>query len=382
MLLLFIVPLAGASAATTAQRVSVKQRASAIVVTNDAGTWTVRTRCASRPRLTVGPGYVSRLVAADGTVIVDDWRRRGVLNDPEFGGLGAFGWHHARGRPGRLRFRWNNAWEMSGRICARANGRFGVVGSQLVEPPRADGDAVEFRVDVLFADAYTFPAPLLRASYTYRFEATVVRSRVELFPLCPRGSCGRTAALAFVKEPKLVAHVTGGGFTRMATFAEDGSLACIYLGGSPPTGPILDTGQCDAPARARLRFDHGTATSGADGGCAVAACLDVTVEQSGLDTWAVSAASQPPAFGRDTASVDGVVWHCNGPSPAARGVRRWETTGRLTRSGRYLSLGGIFPAWEGGRGGYDCEPLARPFPPGRPHYTVQLSYALGRTIGA
>jgi hypothetical protein len=382
VLFLFFVPLAAASAAPQERRVVVEERPGSIVVANEAGTWTVRTRCASGRRLTVGPGYVSRLVAADGTVIVDDWRRRGVLNDPEFGGLGAFGWHHARGRPGRLRFRWNNAWEMSGRICARANGRFGVVGAEVVEQPREEGDAVEFRIDVLFTDAYTFPAPILRAAYSYRFEPALVRSRVDLYPLCPRGRCGRTSALAFVKEPKLVAHLTGGAFSRMATFVEDGTLACIYVGGGPPSGPILDTGQCAAQTRARLRFDYGTGTSGSEGGCDVAACLDVAVEQSGLDAWARRAAQQPPAFHRDTPSVDGVVWHCNGPSPAASGVRRWETTGRLTASGRYLSLGGIFPAWEGGRGGYDCEPLARPFPPGRPRYSVQLTYSLGRTIGA
>jgi hypothetical protein len=379
-MLLLIAPLAVGWTAAGEQSVRVEERPSSLVVTNEAGTWTVRTRCTSGRKLTVGPGYVSRLVAADGTVLVDDRRRRGGLNDPEFGGLGAFGWHHSRGRPGRLRFRWDNAWELNGRICARANGGFGVVGARLVGPLRHDGDAVEFRVDVLFADAYTFPAPLLRAAYSYRFEPKLVRSRVDIFPLCPRGRCGRTPALAFVKEPKLVAHVTGGSFTRMATFADDGTLACIYVGGGPPAGPILDTGQCETPSRARLRFDHGTDTSGAEGGCGDADCLDVTVEQRGLDAWARHAATLPAAFHRDTPSVDGIVWHCNGPSPAAAGVRRWETTGRLSRSGRYLSLGGIFPAWEGGRGGYDCEPLARPFPTGVPRYSVELSYSLGRTI--
>ena len=379
-MLLLLTPLALGWTTAKDPRVRVEERPSSLVVTNDAGTWTVRTRCTSGRTLTVGPGYVSRLVAADGTVLVDDRRRRGNLNDPEFGGLGAFGWHHARGRPGRLRFRTDNAWELSGRICARANGGFGVVRAELVGPLRQDGDAVEFRVDVLFADAYTFPRPLLRAAYSYRFEPTVVHSRVDLYPLCPRGRCGRTGALAFVKEPKLVAHVTGGGFTRMATFGADGSLACVYVGGGPPTGPILDTGQCEAPTRARLRFDYGTATSGAEGGCAVAACLDVAVQQPGLDAWARHAARLPAAFHRDTPSIDGIVWNCNGPSPAASGVRRWETTGRLTSTGRYLALGGIFPAWEGGRGGYDCEPLARPFPDRRPRYSAVLSYTLGRTI--
>ena len=96
----------------------------------------MRTRCLATARRTVGPGYVSRFVATDGTVLVDDLRRPGTLNDPEFGGLGAFGWHHARGTPGKLRFTGRNAWEISGRICAARNSGFGVSSSGLVEPPR------------------------------------------------------------------------------------------------------------------------------------------------------------------------------------------------------------------------------------------------------
>ena len=54
-----------------------------------------------------------------------------------------------------------------------------------------------------------------------------------------------------------------------------------------------------------------------------------------------------------------------------------ETTGRLA-DGRYVSLGGIFPAWEGGRGGYDCEPLARPFPRDGVAFGTDLTFALAR----
>jgi hypothetical protein len=181
-----------------------------------------------------------------------------------------------------------------------------------------------------------------------------------------------------VKEPKLVAHVVGGGFTRMSTFRRDGSLACIYLGGGGVRGPILDTGQCGDPERALLRFDHGSATSGTDGGCTDAApCLDVGVEGT-FESWAHAAATEEPAFPRDTASIDGVVWSCKGGSPASEDVRRWETTGRFDGAGHYTSLGGIFPAWEGGRGGYDCEPLARPFPRKGASYRADLTFALAR----
>jgi hypothetical protein len=354
-------------------------------VTNNDGTWTVRTRCHAERGWFVGPGYVSRLVLPDGRVLVDDWRHRGSLNDPVFGGLGAFGWHHSRGRPGKLRFTGRNAWEIDGRTCAAANHGFGVTASRLIEQPLASGDAVTFAIAVDFSDMYTYPAPLLRVEYRYRFEPDVVKSWIEIVPLCPRGRCGRTRRLAFVKEPKLVAHVTGGRFTRMATFDEDGSLACQYVGGGPARGPILRTGQCGAPERARLQLDFGSARSGADGHCAERACLSVVMQSGpttawdggdGLDAWALSAARLPAALRRDTGSVDGLVWGCHTHSPADPRVRRWETAARRGPDGAYTALGGIFPAWEGGRGGYDCEPLARTFPRPGARFRAFAEYSL------
>ena len=361
-----------ASGEEPAVRVSVGPNA--IAVANADGTWTVRTRCLGTARRTVGPGYVSRFVTSDGAVLVDDFRRPGTLNDPEFGGLGAFGWHHARGMPGKLRFSGRNAWEISGRICAARNGGFGVSSSGLVEPPLRIGDAIEFGIVVRLSDGFTFPRALLQLNYRYRVEPEAVRVHVDVVPLCPVGRCGHTRKLAFVKEPKFVAHATGGDFTRMATFRRDGSLACVYVGGGGLEGPIYDTGQCGDSERSRLRFDRGTGATGTEGGCATTACLDVSVGGD-LDDWAQAAAAQRPAFHRDTASIDGVVWDCKGGSPVSPDVRRWETTGRLAR-GRYVSLGGIFPAWEGGRGGYDCEPLARPFPRAGMAFGTDLTLAL------
>lgn len=361
-------------------------------VTNDDGIWTVRTRCGVERGRSAGPGYISELVTTDGHVLVNDSRRqRGTLNDPAFGGLGAFGWHHARGRAGRLRFNAGNAWEISGRVCARRNHGFGVVRTRVTEQPVTRDGAVTFAVAVDFADGYTFPKPLLRATYRYRFERSVVKSWVEVTPLCPRGRCGRTRLAAFVKEPKLVAHVTGGRFTRMATFAEDGSLVCVYVGAGPAQGPILKTGQCDAPGRTRLQLDYGSAVSQLEGGCESRPCLNIVMRsyegrhggptgawgEGGLDDWALSAAARPAAFRRDTPSGDGLVWGCHSLSTADERVRRWETAARRGPRGRYTAAGGLFPAWEGGRGGYDCEPLARTFGPAGERFRVFASYSVG-----
>jgi hypothetical protein len=66
-----------------------------VVLANSHGSWTIFTRCIPG---VVGPGYVARLETAAGRVLVDDQIGPGTLNDTDFGGLGAFGWHHARGR--------------------------------------------------------------------------------------------------------------------------------------------------------------------------------------------------------------------------------------------------------------------------------------------
>lgn len=341
---------------------------SSYTVVNDQGAWTVRTRCDTSRRLTVGPGYVSRLVAA-GKTIVDDRLPRGTLNDPSYGGLGAFGWHHARGRPGRLRFHGRNAWEVSGRICARANRGFGVVHSEVAESPTVADEAVAFAVDVFFSDMYTYPRPLLRVRYRYLFERAVVRTWVEVTPLCSNGHCGRTRAIAFIKEPKLVAHVAGG-YGVMAVYDEGGSLLCAGRPAGPPRGPILETTQCGEPGRARLRFEP-----------CEPVCLEVVARASeaepwagasgGLDGWAKAAAARAPAYRADTGSVDGVVWPCHGGRPDDARMRRWELVGR-----RRGPLGALFPAWEGGRGGYDCEPLARAFGPRGERWTAYLEYAV------
>src|SRR2546421_12686271 len=77
-----------------------------VTFANRDGRWTIFLRCLG-PRahggrnLTVGPGYVARVVrGSDGAVITNDVRPVGGTNAPGAGGLGELGWHGAR-RHGR-----------------------------------------------------------------------------------------------------------------------------------------------------------------------------------------------------------------------------------------------------------------------------------------
>jgi hypothetical protein len=329
-----------------------------VLLRNDDATWTVFTEC--RPEL-VGPGYVARVETADGNVLVDDAVGPGTLNDTDFGGLGAFGWHHSRGRAGALRFTAENAWEVSARTCATTNGGFGVAASRVVE---LGEDSLEIEVDL--SDGYTYPEPVMRVRYRYVVEQDELRSWVTVTELCDGGRCGRTDDLAFLKEPKLVAHLTGA-YDRMDVLDGDGRQVCSSRPVGPPRGPILETTQCDDPARARVRF-----------GPCEPVCLEVEAHgwngvADGFDAWAVAAAERPLAFPVDTGSIDGVLWGCHGGAPNDGRMRRWELAGRKGRS-----LGALFPAWEGGRGGYDCEPLARTFGREGETWRAALAYTVVR----
>lgn len=356
--------------------VSVVETARAFRLGNAHGTWTVEKRCRREPRTTVGPGYVSRLVAADGTLLVDDVREPGPLNDPRYGGLGAFGWHHARGEPGATALGLANAWEVSGRQCARANGGFGVAGSRVLRRPRAGDLVPELTVEVDLTDAYTQPRPLVRVRYRYRLEPEALVSWVAVTTLCPAGRCGRTPLRAFVKEPKLVASVTGGATAETVTYDAAGRPVCRYAGGGPPAGPVLETGQCSANERLRVRWEDA-------GSCSTRVCLEVELrdaagpwEGGALDRWALAAAARPALGRRDTGSIDGVVWDCHAPSPAADVHRRWETVARRRSDGTPLAVSVLFAAWQGGRGAFDCEPLSRLFGPAGETYTAQATYRL------
>ena len=322
-----------------------------VVLANEHGRWTVFTRCIPG---VVGPGYVARLETGDGRVLVDDELGPGTLNDTDFGGLGAFGWHHARGRPGDLRFTADNAWEVSVRHCASENAGFGVVGSRVLER-----SPTTLEVEVDLSDGFTFPEPLMRVHYRYELEKDALRSWVTVTELCPDGLCGPTEERAFLKEPKLVLHA--GGFRQMQVLDPERNVVCTGEPGGPARGPILRTRQCDDPARSVVRFAPCDPN-----------CLEAEVrEWDEFDAWAIAAAGRPAAFAVDTPSIDGVLWGCHGGNPSGPMMRRWELAGR--KGG---SLGFLLAAWEGGRGGYDCEPLARTFGANGATWRAGLVYRL------
>jgi hypothetical protein len=325
-----------------------------IIVDNDHGSWLVHTSCLGHGR---GPGYVSRVVTREGRVLVDDPLEPGSLNDPRYGGLGTFGWHHARGTPRALRLTGDNAWEINGRTCAAANRGFGVARAELVEQPHVVEGSQRFAIAVSFRDAW---ATVMRATYRYRFERDRVRVRVDVEELCPAGRCGATQDRAFVKEPKVVAHANGSGadYTGTVTLSGDGEPVCRYDGRGPASGPIVATGQCGHEDRAAVRFEGGTSDA-----------LVVRVDDVDFRQWAHVASLRPPALDVDTDSGDGVVWSCHGGVPSLPLVQRWEVYAR--ESGE---TGALFPAWQGGRGAYDCEPLSRLF--GDDVWSITLQYRL------
>jgi hypothetical protein len=328
-----------------------------VVLVNEDGRWTVYTSCV--PGI-VGPGYVARVETADGRVLVDDAVGPGTLNDTEYGGLGAFGWHHARGRPGSLRFARSNSWEISTRACASASRGFGVTASRVLERTPSS-----LAVEVDLSDRYTRPRPLMRVRYRYDLEPRALRTEVTVTELCGLGRCGRTRRLAFMKEPKLVVHA-GPAYRRVEVLDGRGDSVCSSGRTGPRRGPILITEQCDDPGRKTVRF----------GPCRPA-CLDVEADDwmgtDGFDAWAAEAATRPAAYPVDTASIDGVLWPCHGGDPGGPMMRRWELAGRRGRS-----IGALLPAWEGGRGGYDCEPLSRAFGPTGTTWRAELVYSLVR----
>ena len=396
--------------------------ATSVVFRNRQGSWTIFLRCLG-PRahggrnLTVGPGYVARVVrGADGAVVSDDVRPVGAGNAPGNGGLGMFGWHGSR-RHG-ARFDYDAAWSIDGRSCARdswARGRpfrsgIGVVGTRVLAPPRIlrGGREGRLALETFLGDNHLAPGrALVRVRYRYRVLPRVVLARIDITELCGHGRCGQ-GGRAFVKEPKLLAAVVGGGYTRMAVLGRSGQIArntlernrdggwsspaCVWTG----VNAREHTGQCDADDRLRVRFDFGDYASGADGRCGrPSRCLDVTMRAlrpdgrpapwegsgTGFDAWAIASGTRAVYAATDS-RLDSVQWSCKGPSvarpaaPSSPLLRRWELVGyRKDARGRYTAATAMFHAWEGGRGYGDCEPHARLFGPRGETWSVEAAYA-------
>jgi hypothetical protein len=371
--------LVAGSCGTTTGPVTVQVDGSAVTFRNHDGAWTVFTHCRRGRGTTVGPGYVARLVRFDGTVVTNDVRRPFAMNAPGFGGLGGFGFHAAR-QFGRA-FDYEHAWHVNVRTC----GDVGVRRSRLVEAPTVSEGIGRLTVDVFLADnRVSARDPLVRLRYRYRVLADEVRAAITVTELCRHGRCG-WGKRAFVKEPKLVAAVNGGGYTRQVVLGAGeriarnrlernrGRWACIWTG----TNPQQRTGHCDADDRTAARFDFGPARRCA-GRCLVVRMSAVGAPWEsgrGLDGWALSA-SHRRSYATEDSATDGVRWSCKAHDTSNGIVRRWELGGGpKNAAGAYTAANFMFPAWEGGRGFCDCEPLSRAYGPRGESWTVLASYA-------
>lgn len=417
------------------------QNRDAISFRNDDGVWSISTGCVDQTRSgfrrSVGPGYIAWMRDARGRKLVADFRPRRDLWSPGYlnsvnGGLGTFGFHYVRGRPGRTpagddpttRRKESGVdheppgFAVEGRMCRRTNGGFGVY-RVAWDGPRRVQDTVEYRFDVFLRDPV---APLARVRYRYRFTATKVEVwvAVRTEPYDPGGR------VPLVKEPKLVATLRGGGYRRMSVIGADGEFEKGVLVGAPEGTPVLRTGHAADANRVRVRFDYGRSATveGADP-CGEAPCFDVVMEAYpttpdgdalpgqeplpwenpsgvGFDGWAVASSQRPSAWPSDTHGAE-VVSGCGAQprgartpaeyarasadaSPALDSVRRWELGGWKNRNpadpidnpNRYTAAETSFIAWEGGRGPGDCEPLERALAPAGESWGAYAAFRLSR----
>jgi hypothetical protein len=341
--------------------VSWSQNTAAIQFRNADGTWTIYKRCfdatAGGRRSTVGPGYIARLERSD-VGIVDDYRPRSDTSSPGYinavnGGLGTFGWHHARGAVdatpagddpttatveagvGRT------PQVIEGRMCAATNGGHGLYARNWFGPTLVSPTRVDYTMDVWLRDQYgnTGYGPGGDAIARLRYRYSFYRSSVSVWALVTTYAAPNAAGTPFVKEPKFTALTRGGGYVRMSVFeGEDArTFSMGVLKGAPEGTAVLSTEHAPQDGRKRVRWDFAPKVDpGMSPGCSASTpCLNVVArsypvtsgvagivrtEQAanweggalGLDRWAVESADRAKSYPRDTRG-DNSVSRCKAP---------------------------------------------------------------------
>ena len=357
---------------------------------NNDGQWTIWKGCfeygdPGNPTV-IGPGYIGRLKRGNYTIVNDEREkyppneRMPSINHPKFGGLGQFGWHHARGDNDQLdTTNANRVWNVTGRTCAATNGGIGVSHAQVLQGPYVFNNVGYFDIDVFFVD-FTRSAgnPILRVRYRWRIFDSVIKMWAQVSSYCSGGCYDQGLHYAFIKEPKFVANVarTPGqafpGYTRTMVFDRN-DVPCAQFHGFDPQA-ATGHAACDARARFRFDFNPGTDSSGlcnsTDHPClnVVATAYDIddgAWSQSrqhylwegwgwGLDQWAVRAADRLKGNGDGCNTTAGFA-----VTPNQQAVRRWELIGGNKTNNVYDSAAAMFPAWEGCSGAYVAGSLYR-----------------------
>jgi hypothetical protein len=322
-----------------------------VVLSNDAGDWLVwkRLTWSADGSRVVGPGYVGRLERRGGLPpLVDDFRSPGPINDPRFGGLGAFGWHHARAGQG--------AWDVHGRLDAGRNGGFGVARAYLVDPAEVAEDGTgRVAIRVEFRDGWQ--DPVMAVTYRYRVEPRAVTCLIEAQQRWQDDGNGQ----AFVKEPKVVTAVAPA-YELVDVYGSAGELLRrIDIGRLPE--PWKQTTQVAAHDRRRVAFTGASPLAVTMQAWDGRQALPWYASGSGFDGWA-QAAQRRPAYTRLSAR------YCLAGGRQLR--RRWEVAARTNDP----ALSCLFHAWEGGSGLSDCMDASRAFGPAGETWSVLATYAL------
>ena len=202
---------------------------------------------------------------------------------------------------------------------------------------------------------------MVRVRYRYRVARNVVRAAITVTELCrlralrlagtARSSRSRSSRRR--DRRRLLAQVVLDSTARVARNAIEGyggDRSCVWAG----SDPRRQTGQCDDPERETARFEGRRRRALNVRMTAVGALWQ---SGRGLDGWAPRRRARRVCRRRTHSSTA-----CGG---AARPARRQtgSCAGGSSAAGREraaLRRGErMFPAWEGGRGFGDCEPLAR-----------------------
>jgi hypothetical protein len=384
---------------TTTSGIACDDAGARLIVKNDAGWWSIWKEFTRDGPATVGPGYIGRLRAASGALVVDDFYDRsdpehtwGTINDPQNGGLGCFGFHVARrnGQPDPV----NYTWDVTGRHEASSRGGYGVSASRMVAAPKRSGDGANERIDISFevdltdGEAAHNGVPLATVRYDYSFQRRLVTCAVAV----TTGQGAHVGTPAFLKEPKLVCHALSATEAASPCYRNleimdrsRDAVAQVDIWSLP--SPMRRTQQIGHDRRARLRFldpkrpdlpfEVGAEALADDGGR-----TPWDGAKCGFDRWAVLSNKrerlEPCEHDED---------YClQGPPKGTTLTRQWEVA-RWASRGRNSKppedkpqVGVMLHAWEGGSGYPDCRCCYRRFGAAGETFRVFLSYLLGEGV--